>query len=71
MSAIDLLIEGKRLKIDLIAENKKRFLDLLLLGDEHESMIDRYLEHGDLWVLSDENVAIAVAVVTVEQIVIC
>ena len=66
MSAIDLLIEGKRLKIALVAEKKKRFLDLLLLGDEQESMIDRYLEHGDLWVLSDENVAIAVAVVTVE-----
>lgn len=71
MSAIDLLIEGKRLKIALAAEKKKRFLDLLLLGDEQESMIDRYLEHGDLWVLSDENVAIAVAVVTVEQNGIC
>ena len=26
-----------------ITENKKRFLNLLLLADEQESMIDRYL----------------------------
>lgn len=30
--------------IKQITEEKKQFLDLLLLGDEQESMIDRYLD---------------------------
>lgn len=29
-----------------IHENKKQFLPLLLLADEQEDMIDRYLERG-------------------------
>ena len=29
-----------------ISRNKKQYLDLLLLGDEQETMIDRYLERG-------------------------
>ena len=33
-----------------ISRNKKQYLDLLLLGDEQETMIDRYLERGDLFV---------------------
>lgn len=50
-----------------ITEKKKQYLDLLLLADEQEEMIDRYLEHGDMFVLQDEHKkAIAVAVVTVE-----
>lgn len=39
--------------IRLITENKKQYLDLLLLADEQESMIDRYLERGDLLALYD------------------
>ena len=31
--------------------NKKQYLDLLLLADEQESMIDRYLKRGDMFVL--------------------
>jgi GNAT superfamily N-acetyltransferase len=38
-----------------VTENKKQFLDLLLLADEQESMIDRYLSVGDLWALYDED----------------
>lgn len=49
-----------------ITANKKSHLDLLLLGDEQEDMIDRYLERGRLFVLKDANDAIAVCVVTVE-----
>ncbi len=40
----------------LIQQNKKRFLDLLLLADEQEDMIDRYLECGELWTLDDNGV---------------
>ena len=32
------------LRFEKITTHKKRFLDLLLLADEQESMIDRYLE---------------------------
>lgn len=35
------------MKIIQQIENKKQYLDLLLLADEQESMIDRYLEHGE------------------------
>lgn len=52
--------------IDWVTENKKRYLDLLLLGDEQEEMIDRYLERGDLLVMTEGNEAIAVCVVTQE-----
>ena len=39
-----------------IHENKKRFLPLLLLADEQEDMIDRYLERGTMYVLKDDGV---------------
>lgn len=41
--------------IKQITQNKKQFLDLLLLADEQESMIDRYLNQGDLFALYDED----------------
>ena len=39
-----------------IHENKKQFLPLLLLADEQEDMIDRYLERGTMYVLEDSGV---------------
>lgn len=39
-----------------IHENKKRFIPLLLLADEQEDMIDRYLERGNMYVLEDGGV---------------
>ena len=54
------------MNIEIISINKKRFLPLLLLADEQESMIDRYLERGDLFVMNDGQRTIAVAVVTDE-----
>lgn len=39
-----------------IKENKKQYLDLLLLADEQESMIDRYLDRGRMYVLEDSGV---------------
>ena len=45
--------------------DKKRYLDLLLLADEQEDMIDRYLEEGTLYVLVDNGVK-GVCVVTDE-----
>ena len=34
------------MKIREVNENKKQFISLLLLADEQESMVDRYLEKG-------------------------
>lgn len=44
---------------------KKDYLPLLLLADEQEDMVDRYLERGDMYVLRDGGVK-AVCVVTDE-----
>lgn len=44
------------MKITTIAENKKRFLPLLLLADEEEAMLDRYLECGTMYALYDKGV---------------
>ena len=46
-----------------IKENKKEHLDLLLLADEQESMIDRYLARGTMFVLKDHGIK-ALCVVT-------
>lgn len=53
------------MKIEKITEDKKRFLDLLLLADEQESMIDRYLERGDMFALYDPDLK-SICVVTKE-----
>ena len=49
-----------------VNENKKQFISLLLLADEQENMIDRYLEKGTMYVLEDGNVK-AECVVTDED----
>lgn len=36
--------------------DKKQFLSLLLLADEQEDMIDRYIEKGTVYVLDDDGV---------------
>lgn len=35
--------------ITQITDHKKQYLDLLLLADEQESMIDRYLDRGEFF----------------------
>ena len=39
-----------------VTENKKDYLDLLLLADEQEDMIDRYLDRGRMYVLDDNGI---------------
>lgn len=39
-----------------ITHNKKDYIDLLLLADESEDMIGRYLDRGEMFVLDDEGV---------------
>lgn len=49
-----------------ISDNKRASLPLLLLGDEQEDMIERYLDRGTLWALYDGGVLRCVCVVTEE-----
>ncbi|NRT73296.1 GNAT family N-acetyltransferase [Clostridium beijerinckii] len=43
------------MEVKKIINNKKQFLDLLLLADEQEDMIDRYLENGEMFALYDDD----------------
>ena len=54
------------MEIRQILENKRDFLPLLLLGDEQEDMIERYLDRGTLLALYDGGALRTVAVVTAE-----
>jgi GNAT superfamily N-acetyltransferase len=49
-----------------IKENKKQYIDLLLLADEQENMIDRYLYTGTMYVLKKDGVTVSECVVTDE-----
>ena len=40
------------MEIRKVEKDKKKYLALLLLADEQEDMIDRYLERGTMYVLS-------------------
>lgn len=44
------------MEIKEIRENKKQYLSLLLLADEQEDMVDRYLHEGTMYVLEDDGV---------------
>ena len=44
------------MQIKKITHNKKQYLSFLLLADEQEDMIDRYLERGTMYVLDDDGV---------------
>ena len=44
------------MKITKITHNKKAYLPLLLLADEEEAMLDRYLERSTMYVLDDGGV---------------
>ena len=39
------------IEIKKVTTNKKQYLPLLLLADEQEDMIDRYLERGTMYIL--------------------
>ncbi len=58
------------MEIKKIIENKGLFMNLLLLGDEQESMIHKYLERGELFALYDTALK-TVCVVTQEDTNTC
>ena len=44
------------MKIKKVTSPKKEYIDLLLLADEQEDMIDKYLEKGEMFVLDDNGI---------------
>jgi ribosomal protein S18 acetylase RimI-like enzyme len=56
----------KNMEISEILQDKDKYLDLLLLGDEQEDMIKKYLYRGNLFTLYDEDLK-TVSVVTKED----
>lgn len=54
------------MEIKSVSEGKKRYLALLLQADEQESMIERYLDRGEMFVLTDGDETLGVCVVTDE-----
>ena len=54
------------MEIKQILNHKKQFLDLLLLADEQEDMIDKYLERGEMFALYDGDLK-SICVVTRED----
>ena len=53
------------MNVVIVNENKKAFLDLLLLADEQEDMIEKYLDRGTLFALYDDELK-SICVVTDE-----
>lgn len=51
--------------IRLVTKDRRAYLPLLLLADEQESMVERYLHRGALYVMEDPE-AVAVCLVTDE-----
>lgn len=51
-------------KIVRISDEKKRYLPLLLIGDESETMIDRYIDRCDLYagLIGEQPVAVCASV---------
>ena len=55
------------MRIEKIIHNKKQYLDLLLLADEQEDMIDKYLENGDMFALFDDHLKTVCVVVAIDS----
>ena len=55
------------MEIKKVKDNKKQFLSLLLLADEQENMIEKYIDRGIMYVLDDEGIIKAECIITDEQ----
>ena len=54
------------MNIKKVTGAKKIYIDLLLLADEQENMIDKYLENGEMFILDDNGIK-AECVITKES----
>lgn len=55
------------LKIDKFHNDLRRFMPLLLIGDESEKMIERYIDRGTLYASFIDEEAVAVCLTTIED----
>ena len=55
------------MRIEKITNNRKQYLDLLLLADEQESMVDRYLANGDMFALYDDDLKTVCVVMAIDE----
>jgi hypothetical protein len=56
---------GVLMEIIEVMENKKNYIELLLLADEQEDMIDRYIDKGKMYVLDDNGIKCECVVIDV------
>lgn len=56
-------MKWRKFEIKKVDENRKKYIDLLLLADEQESMIDKYIDKGDMFVLNVNAFAVAECIV--------
>ena len=59
------------ISIDEASSDKREYMPLLLMADEQESMVERYLDRGRLFVMRDSDTPVAVCVVTDEGDGLC
>jgi GNAT superfamily N-acetyltransferase len=55
------------MRIEMITSNKKQYLDLLLLADEQEDMIDKYLDRGDMFALFEDDLKTVCVVLALDK----
>ena len=55
------------MKIERVTGDRKQYLDLLLLADEQEDMIDKYLAASDVFVLFDDDLKSICCVLPVDD----
>lgn len=55
------------LKLKKIEDSKQDYIELLLLADEQEDMIMKYLDQGTLFAAYDKNLLVGICVVTEEK----
>ena len=54
------------MEIREVLTERRRYMELLLMGDEQEDMIELYLERGEMFALHEGDVPVAVCVITQE-----
>lgn len=59
--------EGFLMEVIQITDRKKEYLPLLLLADEEERMVDRYLDGGDMFVFTENGEVVGECVVVADE----
>lgn len=51
------------MEVKLLQESRRRYMDLLLIADEQEEMIEKYLDLGDMFTMYDNSELIGACIV--------